>query len=567
MTHLSLSTEGVIAGVLAIIAAAAVAFRVRSEREALPPEPTTGATQGGGGTAPAPGVPPVAIVLMVLAPILGGLYAVTHSGPEHHIRFQPGQYRHIPFTSGKALSMAMAAVETAPDTQSLDAAIAVVQNMAAKGDAEAAFRLGRFYHMESTEPDYASALKYYRMAVDQNHAWATNNIGLLYLDGLGVARNPAMASSYFRRAAALGSSWGYLNLEDLSLRDGGAPAGGGDAIAWLELGGHNNCTACLIEEAAIYHDGAYGVGADASRTVALLEKASALGDDQARLLLAELRIVGDGVPQSSKAALETLKTLSDDGDADATVLLGELSADDKIRDYLFDSALGGVQNRPADLTDAFPQDTAISVRDWERANQQGSCQSWIDLSSLFDRGIGVGVDTQKATGYVERAVRCDPTNSFYAWKLGARFYDAKGVDRDCQRAQRLFSQALAYGYADAAVNLGYIYDKGCAPIQRDDARAFQIYLLGAKQGVALCQNNVGVMIKHGRAVPAADLARGYGWIKLAALHGDALARANLQDPVYTPDIRALGLVQLADIQRRLLMVPSDPRAIARDPWY
>ena len=117
------------------------------------------------------------------------------------------------------------------------------------------------------------------------------------------------------------------------------------------------------------------------------------------------------------------------------------------------------------------------------------------------------------------------------------------------------------------MDLGYIYDKGCAPIARDDRRALQIYLLGAKLGVALCENNVGAMIKHGRGVETADPARGYGWIKLAAIRGDDLAKANLQDPLFTPSVRAAGLAQLAYIQSRLLTVPADPQAILRDPWY
>jgi TPR repeat protein len=135
------------------------------------------------------------------------------------------------------------------------------------------------------------------------------------------------------------------------------------------------------------------------------------------------------------------------------------------------------------------------------------------------------------------------------------------------RSGKLFTESLDHGDDDAGVDLGYIYDKGCAPIAEDDQHAFQIYLLCAKLGVLLCQNNVGAMLRHGRGVTAADPARGYGWIKLAALHGDELAKANLGDPLFTAKVRAAGLLNLADIQRRLLTVPADPRAIKRDPWY
>jgi uncharacterized protein len=512
-------------------------------------------------------LPAAAAIFIALALCyLGYVYLPPYFARQHAITLYPGQYRRVVLSSGEAVSTAMKAVYGASDTNAQSAAIAAVQTMVDAGDAEAAFRLGRYYHLESAEPNYTLALKYYEIASNEHHAWATNNLGLMYRDGLGVTRDEEKAYQYFLMAARQHNPWSYLNLADMSFAGDRGPADANGGIAWLEGGRENGCTVCLIEEAAIYHSGAYGIHADRNKAVWLLNKAAALGDSQAELIVAELHIVGDGVPQSSRKAFEILKGLSDTGDSDASTLLGELSADDKIRNYLFTTALGGVSQMPADLTEAFPQDIRTAMRYWERANQQGSCQSWIDLSAVYDKGIDVRGDSERAADYVERAVRCDPTNSFYLWKLAMRFFDAKGRAHDCEKAAKLLTQSLVHGYADAAVNLGYIYDKGCPPIARDYPRAFQIYLLGAKLGVALSQNNVGVMIKHGRGVPA-DLARGYAWIKLAALHGDELARNNLQDRVYTVKVRAAGLVDLADIQLRLASVPEDPEAIMRDPWY
>jgi uncharacterized protein len=290
----------------------------------------------------------------------------------------------------------MHTVYAAADPAAQDAAIAAMQKMVDAGDAEAAFRLGRYYHLESGEPDYTLALKYYQLAADANHAWATNNLGLLYRDGLGVARNTNQAHEYFQKAAHQNNPWAYVNLAEMAFGERGAPDAAAKGIALLEEGARNTCTLCLIEEASIYHSGAHGIRADSAKTVWLLHKAAALGDNQ---------------------------------------------------------------------------------------------------------------------------------------------------------------------------NLGYLFDKGCSPIARDDHHALQIYLLCAKLGVALCQNNVGAMIKHGRGVPTADPARGYGWIKLAALHGNDLAKANLGDPLFTASVRAVGLANLSDIQRRPLAVPADPREIQRDPWY
>ena len=498
---------------------------------------------------------------------LGLAYQVAHSFKRHFIAFYPGLYAHVPMRSGEEVSAAMRAVHAASDPKALDTAVANMKAMIEAGDSEAAFRLGRYYHLESAEPDYALALKYYQIAVDDRHAWAINNVGLLYRDGLGVQQNEEKAYQYFQRAAREHSQWAYVNLADMTLggrRFGGDTHGGMD---WLEQGAADDCTLCLVEEAAAYHSGTHGVRRDTDKAIALLNKAAALGDPQASLILAEMELVGDGLAQNPTDASKRLQSLSDQGFGNASNLLGELAADDKIRDYLFTHYLGGVEQIPETLKAAFAQRPVDAIKYWELAEQQGNCQSLIDLSSVFDRGIGVDANPQQAANYVTQAVHCEPDNSFYVWKLAMRFYDAKGRDQDCQYAEKLFRQSLDLGYADAAVNLGYIYDKGCGSIARDDDRAFQIYLLGAKLGVALCQNNVGAMLKHGRGVPNEDLARGYGWQQLAALRGDELAKKNLQDPRFTPEIRVMGLANAADIQARLLRTPSNHQSIKEDPWY
>jgi len=499
--------------------------------------------------------PLTAFVLLVLVLLYRGHSAAPLFGRQA-IKFYPGQYARVVFNAGDDVSAAMKAVYAASDPTVLTAAIASVQKMVDAGDAEAAFRLGRFYHLESAEPDYALALHYYQIAVADNHAWAMNNLGLLYRDGLGVSPDNNQAYVHFEQASRHKNPWSYTNLAEMT-----------GNIEWLEKGAVNGCTLCLIQEAAAYHSGAYGVRPDTDKTVALLRRASALGDTQATLVLAELYLVGDGVAQSSTQAFDTLKTLSDGGDADATNRLGELLADNQILHYTFDHFLGGVRHIPDDFSKGFPQNPANAIHYWELASQQGSCQSLVNLSSFYDRGVGVSTDHRKAADYVDQAVHCDPTDSFYLWKLAMRYFDANGRARDCEAAEKYFTESLDHGYADAAVDLGYIFDKGCGPIPRDDARAFQIYLLGAKLGVALCQNNVGAMVKHGRGVKEADPARGYGWIKLAALKGDALANKNLQDPLFSPEVRAVGLAHLADVQTRLLLNSADPQVIMSDPWY
>ena len=178
--------------------------------------------------------PLVAVILLVLFYFYRGYWA-PHPIGHQAIDFYPGQYARIVFNSGEPISGAMQAVHAASDPAALTAAIAVVQKMVDAGDAEAAFRLGRYYHLESAEPDYKLALKYYQIAADENHAWAMNNLGLLYQYGLGVGRDDEKAYNYYEQASRYVNPWSYNNLSQMT-----------GNINWLAQGAAKDCNLRMI---------------------------------------------------------------------------------------------------------------------------------------------------------------------------------------------------------------------------------------------------------------------------------------------------------------------------------
>jgi TPR repeat protein len=60
--------------------------------------------------------------------------------------------------------------------------------------------------------DLVKAAEWYRRAADQSLADAQNNLGMLYLEGKGVARDLVQAFQLFDRAAAQKDPWGLNNL-------------------------------------------------------------------------------------------------------------------------------------------------------------------------------------------------------------------------------------------------------------------------------------------------------------------------------------------------------------------
>jgi TPR repeat protein len=105
-------------------------------------------------------------------------------------------------------------------------------------DAEAA--LGEFYFLPSNDRanhlNYQEAAKWLRKAADQGQVAAMNNLGLLYEQGLGLARpDPQGAAKWYRAAAEKGDAKGQANLGLLYLDGRGVPYDLSRGYMWLKL--------------------------------------------------------------------------------------------------------------------------------------------------------------------------------------------------------------------------------------------------------------------------------------------------------------------------------------------
>jgi TPR repeat protein len=90
---------------------------------------------------------------------------------------------------------------------------------AAPGDARMIFQLGRAY---AAAKAYDKARELYEQADALGHGLATNNLGALYADGWGVARDLAKARSYYLKAAQAGVPLAMYNFGSMAERGQGA---------------------------------------------------------------------------------------------------------------------------------------------------------------------------------------------------------------------------------------------------------------------------------------------------------------------------------------------------------
>lgn len=83
--------------------------------------------------------------------------------------------------------------------------------------------------------DYGQALAEWQALAQVGDPDAQTALAGLFIQGLGVARDPAMAVHWYRRAALQGAVMAQLNLGDLYARGLGVERDLVRAYAWLEL--------------------------------------------------------------------------------------------------------------------------------------------------------------------------------------------------------------------------------------------------------------------------------------------------------------------------------------------
>jgi len=113
---------------------------------------------------------------------------------------------------------------------------------ATEGDAAAQFYLGLHYSSsEGAAQDLPEALRWYRLAADQNHHLAQFNLGVMLEKGQGTEKDGTAGRMWIRRAAEAGDAGAQFNCgnscyrEMMTTRENNVPALRIEAYMWFEL--------------------------------------------------------------------------------------------------------------------------------------------------------------------------------------------------------------------------------------------------------------------------------------------------------------------------------------------
>lgn len=187
----------------------------------------------------------------------------------------------------------------------IDAAVA--------GDAAAQCRMGDLCREGDalTDQDDAEAAKWYRLAAEQGSAVAQNNLGSMYLDGMGVRPDAREATKWYRLAAAQGLAVAQYNLGVRYRNGDGADLDLHEAARWMRAAAEAGDELAENDWGVMLRFG-HGVTKDVVSAGLFLLLAARRGDVTA------LANVGDVLPELEAAALA--------GSDDAAWFLDEIHA-------------------------------------------------------------------------------------------------------------------------------------------------------------------------------------------------------------------------------------------------
>lgn len=179
----------------------------------------------------------------------------------------------------------------APSAAGADTALLqAVQHHATQGLAQAQLELGRMYLQgDGVARDTARAAHWIRRAAEQGLADAQVRLGWLHDEGIGVAASATQAAAWYRRAAEQGDAWGQNNL-------------------------------------GVMHLAGTGVASDLPQALQLFRQAAEQGLAAAQFNLGRLRVVDlPGQPRDPAAARHWLGLAAAQGHGEAQALLQQLA--------------------------------------------------------------------------------------------------------------------------------------------------------------------------------------------------------------------------------------------------
>lgn len=181
------------------------------------------------------------------------------------------------------------------------------------------YQLGRAYLKAN---NIGAALEQNLRAAEQNYAPAQNNLGVMYANGQGIAKDDAQAVTWYRKAAEQGLPSAQTFLGIMYLNGQGIGQDFAQAVAWFRKAAERGDAAGQFNLGAMYVTGR-GAAVNENQAGIWFRKAADQGFAAAQFSLGVMYENGNGVARDVKTAVNWYRKAADQGDEDAKKKLAE----------------------------------------------------------------------------------------------------------------------------------------------------------------------------------------------------------------------------------------------------
>ncbi len=190
------------------------------------------------------------------------------------------------------------------------AALKYLEGLANSSDPAAQLDLGWMYENgEGVAKDLAQAVRWYRKAADQGMDRAQYNLGVMYLAGEGLSKDPAEALSWFRKAAEQGHADAQINMGAMYYSGIGVAKDDAQAAEWYRKAAEQGYGGAAYALGWMYVNG-YGVQKDEAVALRWLLEGAKKNFVESQLYVARMYARGEGAPKDLTKAVEWFRAAS-----------------------------------------------------------------------------------------------------------------------------------------------------------------------------------------------------------------------------------------------------------------
>ncbi len=170
--------------------------------------------------------------------------------------------------------------------------------------------------------DFATALAVWRPLAEAGEARAQFNLGIMFDQGRGVARDRESAIGWLRKASEQGMTRAMHNLANIYISGEGAAPDYDEALKWLRLAAEKGLARSQYTLGKMYSYG-LGVAPDEAQAMTWYRKAAEQGFDRAQYTLGKMYRDGvGGLEASAEEAARWFRRAAEQGYAKAQSHLG-----------------------------------------------------------------------------------------------------------------------------------------------------------------------------------------------------------------------------------------------------